>query len=259
MRRWNRRRCAAMKSLFLRAAACVLAALLAGCAGPVPSERVASRPGLGTGWGETRDSQTVAGSFTRARGNRPAARDQTFYDDLAGLRAMLDVCSYPVRQISGLDLAPGGLVSWGLQGSGARWLRGYEIEGRRVLAGEKGERYQVVIRNETDRRLEAVVSVDGLDVMDGRPASLAGRGYILRPRQTLRVQGFRTSEDTVAAFRFSSVGRSYAALKHGDTRNVGVIGLAVFEEKRGRWAEPPGPWRTGDLSRRQRAEPFPGR
>jgi len=30
---------------------------------------------------------------------------------------------------------------------------------------------------------------------------------------------------------FSSVSDSYANLKHGDTRNVGVIGLAVFPER----------------------------
>ena len=50
----------------------------------------------------------------------------------------------------------------------------------------------------------------------------------------------------MAAFRFSRVDRSYAALKYGSTRNVGVIGMAVFKENE------PGAWR------RRGANPFPG-
>jgi hypothetical protein len=87
--------------------------------------------------------------------------------------------------------------------------------------------------------------VDGLDVMDGRSASFSKRGYIVHGGDTLSVDGFRTSSDTVAAFRFSRVSRSYAALKHGDTRNVGVIGVAVFTER-----EP-------EVWRRRGANPFP--
>lgn len=63
------------------------------------------------------------------------------------------------------------------------------------------------------------------------------------PSVTLRVPGFRTSTDTVAAFRFSSVAQSYASLKQANTRNVGVIGLAIFTERPAtpdrRFAEPP--------------------
>jgi hypothetical protein len=91
--------------------------------------------------------------------------------------------------------------------------------------------------------------------MDGRSASFGKRGYIIAGGDTITIDGFRTSSATVAAFRFSSVSRSYAALRHGDTRNVGVIGMAVFTE---RYAEP---WRFRDREpeRRREANPFPGR
>lgn len=42
--------------------------------------------------------------------------------------------------------------------------------------------------------------------------------------------GWRTSLDEVAAFRITSPAESYAAGK-GDASNVGVIGVAIFEEK----------------------------
>jgi hypothetical protein len=79
--------------------------------------------------------------------------------------------------------------------------------------------------------VEAVLSVDGLDVIDGRTADFRGkRGYVVPAYGELRVDGWRTSTTSVAAFRFSSVSNSYAGRK-GEARNVGVIGVAIFEER----------------------------
>jgi hypothetical protein len=122
--------------------------------------------------------------------------------------------------------------------------------GRWFVIGEQGRRYSIVLRNETDYRLEAVLSVDGLDVMDGRPASMRKRGYILRPRERLVVDGWRRSMQSVAAFRFGSVRDSYAEQKYGDSRNVGVIGVALFNEA--------GTNPLAEVRRRLRADPFPG-
>jgi len=87
------------------------------------------------------------------------------------------------------------------------------------------------VTNPTAQRIEAVVSVDGLDVIDGESADYATkRGYVVPAHGELRIEGFRVSTAEVAAFRFSSVADSYAGRK-GKARNVGVVGLAVFEEK----------------------------
>ena len=50
-------------------------------------------------------------------------------------------------------------------------------------------------------------------------------------RQVIALRTPVPRRDAVAAFEFSGVGASYANLRHGDTRNVGVIGLAVFTER----------------------------
>ncbi len=106
----------------------------------------------------------------------------------------------------------------------------YEYRGRYYALGEAGQRYTVRVRNPTARRVEAVISIDGLDAIDGEPADYAiKRGYIVPARGEVRVDGFRVSERAVAAFRFSSVSGSYAGRK-GMPRNVGVIGVAIFEE-----------------------------
>jgi len=71
------------------------------------------------------------------------------------------------------------------------------------VIGEEGRRYSIVVRNKIDLRLEIVLSVDGLDVLDGGKASVRKRGYIMAPRSQLKVEGFRQSTEAVAAFRFS--------------------------------------------------------
>jgi hypothetical protein len=53
---------------------------------------------------------------------------------------------------------------------------------------------------------------------------------VLRPLQSLTIEGFRKSQNEVAAFRFAAPGRAYAAnTEAGDVRNIGVIGAALFE------------------------------
>ena len=98
-----------------------------------------------------------------------------------------------------------------------------------------------------------VLSVDGLDVIDARPASFRKRGYIVNPHQKLVVEGFRQSTEAVATFRFGPVRESYAAEKYHNTRNVGVIGIALFN------AVGFDPWSSEDVRRRLKANPFPDR
>jgi hypothetical protein len=123
-------------------------------------------------------------------------------------------------------------------------LPAFRARGRTHVLGELGKRYALRVRNDSGRRIEVVASVDGRDVVDGHPASLEKRGYRVEAHGELTIDGFRLSQEAVAAFRFSSVGRSYAA-RMGDARDVGVIGLAVFPERerrppaavRPRWPE----------------------
>jgi hypothetical protein len=110
-------------------------------------------------------------------------------------------------------------------------LHAYQRGGRYYVLGRHGDRYSIRVRNPTGRRVEAVISVDGLDVVDGETADFrTKRGYLVPAYGEVVVDGFRTSTTEVAAFRFSSVASSYADRK-GKGRNVGVIGVAIFEER----------------------------
>jgi hypothetical protein len=106
----------------------------------------------------------------------------------------------------------------------------YHHRGRAYVLGHSGERYVVRVTNPTPRRVEAVISIDGLDAVDGEAADLRKRGYVIQPYGELRVEGFRVSTAEVASFRFSSVRNSYAGRK-GKARNVGVVGVAIFAEQ----------------------------
>jgi hypothetical protein len=102
--------------------------------------------------------------------------------------------------------------------------------GRKYVLGEHGARYTIRVANPSSRRVEVVVSVDGLDVIDGKAAGFGKRGYVVNPYSEVRIDGWRTSMHSVAAFRFGRVADSYAA-RTGSARNVGVVGVAVFAER----------------------------
>ncbi|HEX7702845.1 MAG TPA: hypothetical protein VF403_19030 [Kofleriaceae bacterium] len=106
----------------------------------------------------------------------------------------------------------------------------YAAKDRFYVEGLAGQRYTIRVSNPTGHRVEAVVSVDGLDAVDGEAGDLRKRGYIVPAYGTVNIEGFRTSLSDVATFRFSSVDGSYAGQK-GKARNVGVIAVALFEEE----------------------------
>jgi hypothetical protein len=112
----------------------------------------------------------------------------------------------------------------------------YDYAGGTYVLGQLGARYTLRVSNHSGRRVEAVVSVDGRDAIDGRPADFRGkRGYLIPAWGSVDIDGWRISRSEAAAFRFSAVPDSYAA-RTGNAREVGVIGVAVFPE---RYVPPP--------------------
>ena len=108
-------------------------------------------------------------------------------------------------------------------------------EGRAYVVGKPGNEYQVVVRNRSQEDLLTVVSVDGVNVVNGETANPRQSGYVLEPWRETRISGWRKSLAEVAAFYFTSLPDSYAG-RTGRPDNVGVIGVAVFQRR-----EPPPP------------------
>lgn len=208
------------------------------------------RPGLATTWGKSVKAPLGDLRFSRAT-SAPVGVDAIFYNNREGLEAMdaMDM------KVDALQTAAGGIIEWGIKG-GIGYLpayKSYTTGGyRRFVQGAHGGQYSIVIKNRCKARVQVVASVDGLDVLDGKSASVSRPGYIIDPGKTLEIQGFRTSYDAVAAFQFSSVSESYANLRHGETRNVGVIGIAVYTEK----GFDPWTWMPSEVRQRETANPF---
>ncbi len=136
---------------------------------------------------------------------------------------------------------------------GGRTLPTAHHAGDRFVVGEHGQRYAIRLANTTSRRLLVVLSVDGVNAVTGETAAPDQRGYVLGPYQHTVVRGWRKSLDEVAEFRFAALPHSYAA-RTGRPDNVGVIGVAVFEEQ---FHRPPPPPELSESRQdsRQRAAP----
>jgi hypothetical protein len=110
-------------------------------------------------------------------------------------------------------------------------LRTYYHHGEYWVAGKPGARYAIEIRNTMHERLLAVTSVDGINVLTGDTAQWNQSGYVLDGEQRYEITGWRKSQAEVAVFEFTALPDSYAA-RTGRSANVGVIGVAVFRERR---------------------------
>jgi hypothetical protein len=232
----------------------------------------AERPGLGTEWGETRYSPVRDVGFERGS-DTPMFLGSLHYNDAPGVEAMRDRIvrlrdGEPVLRYSDGGSSRtryfGGLTVSILDESG-RPLPAYHLGERVLVVGSAGQRYTLAVANRTGQRFELVASVDGLDVVDGRPASLDKRGYVVGPHATVHIDGFRRSMSEVAAFRFGTVKDSYAAKSaEFGAKHVGVVGVALFTERGTRIQDFAAyDYRPADLDdearRREQADPFPGR
>lgn len=118
-------------------------------------------------------------------------------------------------------------------------------QGRLFVVGRPGARYALRVHNLSPRRLLAVLSVDGVNVVSGETAAWHQTGYVLEPGARFDVTGWRKSDQAVAAFEFAALADSYAA-RTGRPAHVGVIGLAAFVE---RWDPPAAPAALAESAR----------
>jgi hypothetical protein len=106
----------------------------------------------------------------------------------------------------------------------------YYRAGQHHVLAQKGDRYTLRVWNRSSLRVEAVVSVDGRDVLDGQVADYRSkRGYVIPGHGYVDIDGWRLSGSEAAAFRFGASKDSYAA-RAGAPSDIGVVGVAFFPE-----------------------------
>jgi hypothetical protein len=109
-------------------------------------------------------------------------------------------------------------------------LPGVSHDGQIYVAGKKDQRYNVRVVNTTGKRVLTVITVDGRNVLTGKKGTFRDNGYILAPYESAAIDGWRQTDNTAAAFVFGKKEGAYSS-EMGSAENVGVIGVAVFEEK----------------------------
>lgn len=100
------------------------------------------------------------------------------------------------------------------------------------IEGRDRSNFEIRMSNGTNKRKLFIPSVDGLSVVNGKPASNDSPGFVLEPRDEAVIPGWQLDQDTVAKFFFSLSQKkdSYSTQSGFGDANTGVIGVRVFEQ-----------------------------
>ncbi len=103
---------------------------------------------------------------------------------------------------------------------------------RRYVEAQRGENYALRIHNHTGRRVGVLISVDGLNVVNGERSALASHEpmYVLDAWETATIRGWRTSLKEIRKFVFVDEERSYATRTGQENGDLGWIRVLAFEE-----------------------------
>src|SRR5262249_55187778 len=124
---------------------------------------------------------------------------------------------------------------------------------RWYIEAREGANYTVTVRNLTGERVGFVISVDGLNAINGLRSHLGSDEpmYVLDPYEQTTVKGWRKSLDNVSKFVFVDEERSYAARTDQANGDLGWIRVVAFSEQRpmvwreGNWGAVKGQYRDG--------------
>lgn len=126
-------------------------------------------------------------------------------------------------------------------------VREFYKDGNFFIEARNGSEYSIKLKNHSHKKIMAVFSVDGVDVLKGGKASDAQSGYIVNPYSHVVINGYRIDDNNVATFKFDDGKNSYATqvdydfdkkkiekVKKGElaaAKNNGIIGIRIWEEK----------------------------
>lgn len=137
-----------------------------------------------------------------------------------------------------------------------RRYRVYDVEGEPTIGVHHNEPFEIEIENVQHRRLGLRVTLDGTDILTGKPANLEPSGglWIVEAHQpSLTLSAWPESREGGASFVFTAPEAGVALHTHGDTSHVGVIAVATFVDD-----APRSSLRSAGLGSFERESPFMG-
>lgn len=108
----------------------------------------------------------------------------------------------------------------------------YTHRGLTYVEGRESSEYELELKNNHSTRVEVIISVDGLSIIDGKFAGPESTGYVLNAYQKAVIPGWMVDQGTAAKFKFGAKEGSYSTgVSGGSSANNGVIGMMVYSEK----------------------------
>lgn len=104
---------------------------------------------------------------------------------------------------------------------------------RRIYVQE-GQEYSIVVNNPLPVRVGVVVTVDGLNTINGKSTTPAkGAKWVIKPYSSISISGWQTGNSNLRKFVFRRPEYTYAKWRENTERrsysqNLGVIGIAYF-------------------------------
>jgi hypothetical protein len=107
---------------------------------------------------------------------------------------------------------------------------------RQYFQAFQGRNYALSVHNTTGRRVGVLISVDGLNVVNGERSTLANNEsmYVLDPYETAVIRGWRSSLRDIQKFVFVDEQRSYAERTGQANGDMGWIRVLAFRERQQR-------------------------
>jgi len=113
-----------------------------------------------------------------------------------------------------------------------RPVKQYKHDKKVYIEGRKDSEYSIKVKNDNDCRVYAIISVDGLSIIDSTQASEKSIGFLIEKNSSINIPGWIVSEKSAAKFKFSENKNSYSEKSNSDnSNNIGVIGCIVIAEK----------------------------
>ena len=106
----------------------------------------------------------------------------------------------------------------------------YQHQGDTFIEGRKGSTFKLTFYNHSSNKVLVVPAVDGLSVLDGKPAGPDSPGLVVQAGSSAMIPGWMVDQTQASQFVFADRESSYARGIDSTTTNTGVIGFLVYGE-----------------------------
>lgn len=109
-------------------------------------------------------------------------------------------------------------------------FQAFEVEDESIIGVRKNEPFEIVFKNKTGSAVQVRLSLDGTDILTGKPATTSPQGkmWFVNAYGTLKLSAWPETDESGSRFVFTDPESGVSVNTHGNTRGVGLIAAAVY-------------------------------